>query len=107
MDQAKLQELLTKNTKPKVEEMMLYLLDRSSQETNKVVNVVFPCGDIHGATTALISSTCSDRGILNRFFGWALALMITVVLMFVTLVGIFSLWCTQSHQIQRFYGSFL
>lgn len=63
---------------------MLYLLNSGNSEANGNVEFAFPCGDVHYVIIALVSTACSDTGLLNRFFGWALALMITVILMFLT-----------------------
>ncbi|KAM7540539.1 hypothetical protein Aperf_G00000045765 [Anoplocephala perfoliata] len=96
---------LTDSIQPKMKDLLTSFLKEGTAEANGILYKVLPCDDIHYFFSALVSTGCSNSGFLMRLFGWALALMLTIILAFLTLMGTFNLWCIQSHQIKRFYGS--
>ena len=97
--------VLEKETIPMIYDLLVKMLNYCTDVVNGLVEKILPCGEMHYVTKALIATACSSTGLTPRFFGWALALTLTVLFSFLSFVGIFNLWCIQSHQIKRFYGS--
>ncbi|KAM7540620.1 hypothetical protein Aperf_G00000045743 [Anoplocephala perfoliata] len=104
-NKAALEDQLTQSIQPQLKNLLTSFLKNGTDEVNAILYEVLPCGDIHYFFSALVATGCSNSGFLMRLFGWALALMLTIILAFLTLMGTFNLWCIQSHQIKRFYGS--
>ncbi|VDL64568.1 unnamed protein product [Hymenolepis diminuta] len=93
------------NVTPAVQELLIQLLNLGDGSVNAITEKVLPCSSIHYIATSLIATGCSKSGLNNRFFGWALALILTVLFTFLSFVELFNLWCFQSRQIRYFYGS--
>ncbi|KAM7539656.1 hypothetical protein Aperf_G00000045732 [Anoplocephala perfoliata] len=104
-DKTELQTRLNQSIQPHMKELLTSFLEEGTAEVNGILYEVLPCDNIHYFFSALVATGCSNSGFLMRLFGWALALMLTIILAFLTLMGTFNLWCIQSHQIKRFYGS--
>ncbi|KAM7541526.1 hypothetical protein Aperf_G00000045842 [Anoplocephala perfoliata] len=104
-NKTELEDKLTQSIEEDMKKLLTSFLKNGTAEVNGILYEVLPCDDIHYFFSALIATGCSNSGFLMRLFGWALALMLTIILAFLTLMGTFNLWCIQSHQIKRFYGS--
>ncbi|KAM7540537.1 hypothetical protein Aperf_G00000045818 [Anoplocephala perfoliata] len=104
-NKTELQTQLSQSIQLQMKDLFTSFLKKGTAEVNGILYEVLPCDDIHYFFSALVSTGCSNSGFLMRLFGWALALMLTIILAFLTLMGTFNLWCIQSHQIKRFYGS--
>ncbi|KAM7541183.1 hypothetical protein Aperf_G00000045900 [Anoplocephala perfoliata] len=104
-NKTELQAQLTQSIQPQMKELLTSFLKEGTAEANGILYKILPCGDLHYFFSALVATGCSNSGFLMRLFGWALALMLTIILAFLTLMGTFNLWYIQSHQIKRFYGS--
>uniref|UniRef100_A0A0R3VXE3 MT domain-containing protein n=1 Tax=Taenia asiatica TaxID=60517 RepID=A0A0R3VXE3_TAEAS len=103
-DEVKLKGVLEKDIKPMLSELITKILQVVTDALNGLVSKVLPCGDMHYIFEALVATGCSSSGLVTRFFGWALALTLSTLFSFLSFVGLFNLWCIQSHQIKRFYG---
>ncbi|KAL5104206.1 hypothetical protein TcWFU_001526 [Taenia crassiceps] len=104
-NEAELKGLLQKDIGPMLMKLIVKVLQVITDALNGLATKVLPCGNMHNIFEALVATGCSSSGLVNRFFGWALALTLTTLLSFLSFVGLFNLWCIQSHQIKRFYGS--
>ncbi|KAM7540472.1 hypothetical protein Aperf_G00000045785 [Anoplocephala perfoliata] len=103
--EAELEDKLTQSIEEDMKKLLTSFLKNGTAEVNGILFEVLPCDDVYYFFSALVATGCSNSGFLMRLFGWALALMLTIILAFLTLMGTFNLWCIQSHQIKRFYGS--
>ncbi|VDL58615.1 unnamed protein product [Hymenolepis diminuta] len=105
MDKASMEGTMESNVTPAVQELLIQLLNLGDGSVNAITEKVLPCSSIHYIATSLIATGCSKSGLNNRFFGWALALILTVLFTFLSFVELFNLWCFQSRQIRYFYSS--
>ncbi|VDM16150.1 unnamed protein product [Hydatigera taeniaeformis] len=102
---ANLNNTLQIKIKPKLMELMKAILQAVTDALNGLVTKVLPCANMHYIFEALVASGCASSGLVPRLFGWALALTLVTLFAFLSFVGLFNLWCIQSHQIKRFYGT--
>ncbi|VDO16739.1 unnamed protein product [Rodentolepis nana] len=104
-DKSTMEGIMEKDVSPEIRKLLIKLLKQGDASVNSIPEEVLNCASIHYIATSLIATGCSNSGLNSRFFGWALALILTVLFSFLSFVGLFNLWCFQSHQIRRFYGS--
>ncbi|VDK24304.1 unnamed protein product [Taenia asiatica] len=90
--------------KVEVTDLLSKILETVTNAVNGLVTKILPCGNMHYVLEALVATGCSSSGLVTRFFGWALALTLSILFSFLSFVGLYNLWCVQSHQIKRFYG---
>ncbi|KAH9277777.1 hypothetical protein ECG_09697 [Echinococcus granulosus] len=104
-NETELQSVMQKDIKPMLLDLLVMILEEVTSALNGLVTKIMPCANMHYILEALVATGCSSTGLVTRFFGWALALTLTILFSFLSFVGLFNLWCIQSHQIKRFYGA--
>nr|CDS20446.1 expressed protein [Echinococcus granulosus] len=104
-NETELQSVMQKDIKPMLLDLLVMILEEVTSALNGLVTKIMPCANMHYILEALVATGCSPTGLVTRFFGWALALTLTILFSFLSFVGLFNLWCIQSHQIKRFYGA--
>ncbi|KAL5104204.1 hypothetical protein TcWFU_001442 [Taenia crassiceps] len=87
-----------------ISDLMETILKLYEGAVNGLIAEILPCGNLHYVLKVTVATVCSSSGLINRFFGWALALTLAILFSFLSFVGLFNLWCIQSHQTKRFYG---
>nr|CUU00494.1 hypothetical transcript [Hymenolepis microstoma] len=78
-DKPNLEGIMEDKVAPELHQLLTKLLNQGDASVNSIPEEILSCSSIHYVATSLIATGCSNSGLNNRFFGWALALILTVL----------------------------